>query len=193
MRDNEIRIPRDVKAHVNKKRIVHIAWFSAIELLLLSVFIIFADDIFVGSRTAFPYVAAVIVLVVPAWKLKIFFWLFDKTWAGEIIRKDEENYLSVDNSIGRRGGIITNKKQDFLIRLDSGKVVQYTVYDNRARYAFRRTTYNVGDRVIHVGCTDYIQAVAVGEDDTLICVVCGAESRADLPECHVCGKTLKID
>ena len=69
MRDNEIRIPRDVKAHVNKKRIVHIAWFSAIELLLLSVFIIFADDIFVGSRTAFPYVAAVIVLVVPAWKL----------------------------------------------------------------------------------------------------------------------------
>ena len=194
MKSEKVRVPRDVKEYVEKRRIIHIAVFATIEIFMLAVCIVFANDIFGGSDPAFSYVAVVLVMALPVWLLKIPFWMFDKTWAGEIIKKDDEEYIAVsENRTVTTGRLQVNRRQDFLIRLDSGKVIQYTVYDNRTQHAFRHNAYNVGDRVIHVGGTGYLQAVAVGDNDTLICAVCGAESRADLPVCHVCGKTLKID
>ena len=192
MQDRKIRIPRDVERHFAKKRAVHVASFALIEAVLIVIAVLYGDDIF-GGKWGFAVAVYALIMVLPAYKLRVIFWLTDKSWAGEIVGRSEEDYLSVDRSLGRRGGIVTNKIQRFQIKLDSGKIIEYTVYDDRARHAFRHKTYNVGDRVIHVAGSNYLQAVAVGEDDTLICVVCGSESRAEMPLCPVCGKSLKID
>ena len=134
------------------------------------------------------------LMIAPAFPLEIPFLVFDKTWAGEIISKSEDTYVGPDdNKQVRVGRLAVKKIQKLKIRLDNGKEIEHTVYDNRARHAYRDNTYNVGDRVIHVGGTRYIQAVAIGDSDTLICVICGTESRADMPTCQVCGKSLKID
>lgn len=194
MRNEQVRVPGDVTAYVNKKRAVRIAVLALIETVLLIILIFFGDDIFSGAHPAVSYVIFGGLMTAPVFLLEIPFWVFDKTWAGEIISKSEDTYIGPDdNRQVRTGRLVVKKIQKLNIRLDSGKEIEHTVYDNRARHAYRHNTYNVGDRVIHVGGTRYIQAVAVGDDDTLICVICGAESRADMPTCQVCGKTLKID
>ena len=194
MRNDGVRIPRDVEAYLTKKRAVRVVALSLIEASLLTLIILFGDDIFGGDHPAVSYLLFALLMIVPVFWLKIPFWLFDKTFAGEIISKSEEIYIGPDeNRRVTTGSLQVKKEQKLNIRLDSGKIIEYTIYDNRARHAFRNSTYNVGDRVIHVGGTNYLQAVAVGDGDTLICVICGAESRADTPVCHVCGKTLKID
>ena len=185
-----------MERHFLKKRAVHIASFVLIEAVLIVTAVLYGGDIFGGKHPGVSYILFAVLMILPGYWLKIVFWLTDKSWAGEIVHKHEEDYLSLDRSqVGYRsaGRIVTNKLQRFKIKLDSGKVIDYTVYDDKARHAYRSTTYNVGDRVIHVGGTRYLQAVAVGDNDTLICVVCGAESRAETPVCPVCGKTLKID
>ena len=165
---------------------------KSVKIALIVAAVLYGSDIFGGAHPAVSYLIYAVLMILPGYWLKIPFWLFDKTFAGEIISKEEETYNAIEGR-ARSIGWHTNKLQRLGIRLDSGKVIEYIIYDNRARHAFRNTTYNVGDRVIHVGGTRYLQAVAVGEDDTLICVVCGTESRAETAECPVCGKTLKID
>ena len=195
MKDNKVRVPRDVEEYINKKRAIRITAFVVVEIMLaaLLIFVIF-DYVVASNYPELSFVLYLLVMLLPIHWFKIPFWMFDKTFAGEIIHKSEEDYIAADNNkTVVTGRLHVNRRQDFMIRRDDGKVIQYTVYDNRARHAFRRTTYNVGDRVIHVGGTHYLQAVAVGDDDTLICAICGAESRADTPICHVCGKTLKIN
>lgn len=194
MRSGAVRIPRDVAAHISKRRALRVVPFAVIAVALITVAVIFGKDIFGGAHPGLSWVLFAVVIIATARLLDIPFWLFDKTWAGRIIAKDEENYISPDdNRTVRTGNLQVNKAQRLKIELDSGKIIEHIIYDNRARHAFRDNAYNVGDRVIHVGGARYIQAVAVGDNDTLICVVCGAESRADDPECRVCGKTLKID
>ena len=192
MRADELRVPRDVAAHVNKRRILRVLAFCIIEMALLLVALFYGADIFDGKHPELAYVLYAAVMIAPIFWFDIPFWLFDKSWAGEILTMEEETYNAIDGR-ARSIGWHINKIQKFTIKLDSGKIKNYTVYDGRSRHAFRKTTYNVGDRVIHVGGTKYLQAVAVSDDDTLICVSCGAESRADSTRCGVCGKTLKIN
>lgn len=194
MRNGNVRIPRDIETYIAKKRTVRVVALLLIEVLLLTFTVLFQNDINSGAYPTATYTLLALLMIAPVFWLKIPFWLFDKTWAGEIISKSEDVYIGPDENRRVTTGSLQIKKQQRLnIRLDSGKTIEYTIYDNRARHAFRNSTYNVGDRVIHVGGTNYLQAVAVGDGDTLICVICGAESRADTPVCHICGKTLKID
>ena len=195
MRGNGLRIPNDVAEHVNKKRIGNILTFAAIEIFLIVLAIVYWENIFGGTYPAASYTIYVSLMIVPFFLLDIKFWMFDKSWVGEIVAKREKVYTSFDKGSVKNSStrLQTNKEQRLDIKLDSGKIIEYILYDNKMRYAFRKTTYNVGDRVIHVGGTRYLQAVAVNDADTLICVVCGAESRVTCHKCPVCDKTLKIN
>lgn len=194
MRDTDLRVPVDVAEHVNKKRIGTILTFAAIEIFLLVLAIVYWEDIFGGDFPAASYTIFVALMIVPVYLFNIKFWIFDKSWSGEIVEKSEKEYTSFDKGSVRNSStrLQTNKEQKLKIKLDTGKTIEYTIYDNKMRHAFRKTTYNVGDKVIHVGGTRYLQAVATNDADTLICVICGAESRATTPKCPVCDKTLKI-
>lgn len=193
MRNNQINIPRDIETHIAKRRMRNLAALVLIETVLVTILVLFGNDIFSGDYPGLSYFLFGTLMIAPIYWLRIPFWLFDKTWMGEIIQKSEDDYITTEDKTSYRSKLQVNKRQDLLIKLDSGKVIEYTVYDNKARHAFRRSVYNVGDCVVHVGGTGYLQVAAVGDDDTVICVVCGAESKADMTMCGVCGKTLKIN
>lgn len=193
MKNNRVRVPRDVDALIKKKRALRISACCIIELILLFVAVKYREGIFGGTHPGLSYVFFAVLLILPVYFLKIPFWLFDKTWAGEIVSKEEETYNAFEKGYARSMRWQTNKLQRLNVKLDTGRIIEYVIYDNIARHAFRKTTYNVGDRVIHVGGTRYLQAAPINDEDTLICVICGAESRATASECPVCGKTLKID
>lgn len=192
MRADAVRVPRDVSATINKKRAARIVIFCVIEIALILTAVFYGNDIG-GNHPGFSYAIFGGLTVLPVFLLKMPFWLFDKTFSGEILSINEEIYNEFEKGMSKSMRMQVNKKQQFKIKLDNGKIMHYTVYDDQARHAFRKTTYNVGDRIIHVAGTKYLQAVAVNDEDTLICVVCGAESRATTLECPVCGKTLKIN
>ena len=192
MRRQNIEIPRDIREKV-KNAIVKRALFASVITVMVAVLIyLFGDTVFgsFGSPSK-EILYAVLLLAVPL-SFGIPFKLIDSTWCGEITRVDIRTENAARGALKNGAGIYTKHFVDIEIRLDNGKIIDRTVYEGAVPTGRKFGMYEVGDRVVHVYGTKYIQVVHDNMSRPTVCVVCGTENPPSEKQCGKCGHTLHI-
>ena len=191
MRKDKIRVPRDIKEltdrRIYKKVVLSIAFMVIVGVLLF----LFGETVFgsFGSPSR-EILYAVLILAIPL-SFGIPFSLIDRTWCGEITRVDIRTENTKSTVVGV-GGIYTKYFVDIEIKLDSGKLIDRTVYEGRVPAGRQFNMYQIGDRVVHIYGTKYIQVVHKSESRPTVCVVCGTSNPPGERQCDSCGHTLQI-
>lgn len=191
MRKEKIRVPRDIK-ELTDKRIYKKVIFSVALMATLGVLLfLFGDTVFrsFGSPSR-EMLYAVLILAIPL-SFGIPFSLIDSTWCGEITRVDIRTENTKSTVVGV-GGIYTKYFVDIEIKLDSGKLIDRTVFEGRVPTGRQFNMYQIGDRVVHIYGTKYIQVVHENESRPTVCVVCGTANPTENRKCDSCAHTLHI-
>ena len=189
---SKIIIPYDIKEYVSKKIAKKIAKWLAVTLLIGVLLVLFGDRCFYRFGAPVKYTIYGLLLFIPFVSMKIYK-LFDCSWCGKIV--DIKAKYTTDSNRTFRPNLETlylKETVTFFVETDDGKFIKMKAFENRATPNSMSQYYRKGDRVLHVGGTNYLQ---IKDDDAerVICVVCGTADRKENKKCHSCGHTLKID
>ena len=186
----KLNIPKDIKKYVFKRRIPYAIFF----LLLIGIvaFICISSEyIPLAGMIIGPVIAFIIFYDLPVFKNN----LFDKTWAGEIVKIKD---LSVE--VLARGSTVTYiafgkyaKRSAAFIMLtlkNEDKVFEKIIrLPKNTPLNTLTDLYEPGNIMIHIGGTK--QYMVFNENQkNLICPVCGIENPVNADKCFDCGHTL---
>ena len=189
---SKIIVPYDIKEYVSKKNTKVITKWLALTLFIGVLLVLFGDRCFYRFGNPVKYTIYGLLLVLPFVTMKIHK-LFDRTWCGTIV--DIRAKYSTDSTRSFRPHLETlylKETVTFYIETDDGKFIKMKAFENRATPNSMSQYYRVGDKVLHVGGTGFLQ---IKDDDSerVICVVCGTADKKDNKKCNSCGHTLEID
>ena len=191
-------IPRGVKRFVLKRRLKRIIPFLllAVSLILVVAYVPFVKELSELNRGIILVVGVILICAITGVPFK----LIDRSWEGEVIkiqvkaRRDEgmgEYPYSGRAVIDAR--LFTEKKVNAVLYLTlktpNGKIdtVRVGALSNDEERD-RDGGYKTGDRVLHVGGTDY--TVVLNCDERVRCCVCGMTSDIHNDVCPGCGHSL---
>lgn len=198
----KIAIPSDIKSYSQANTIKLIAkWLGF--TLLISIVIFFinvrADQL---KYKSIPVYITVFLLILPFFITKAYK-LFDKSWVGTIEKIEPNYHIEYDGS-GYTKWNFSNKtfteKLVLYIRTTNGKIKVYNAHEHSIAQSHEQTShkpseimehYQVGDTVIHIKGTRFLQVVEK-EQSQNVCVVCGNLENSENENCSRCGHTLKI-
>ena len=192
MRRKKIQPPRDIKDLVHKNIAKRIIKSVLVMATLGVIFCFLGEEMFASVPSPSTEMIYVLSIAIVPICFGIPHKLIDRSWTGEITRVDVRS----ENAV--RGGLIlsnyiagyTKHSVDVEIKLDNGKIIDRTVYEGVVPMG--RNMYEVGDRVVHVYGTKYIQVVHDNLSRPTICVVCGTENPPAEKACGKCGHTVHI-
>ena len=192
MKRGKIKLPRDIKSTVSSKIYKRLGLALATEALVCILIYLFGDTVFASLGSPSKEILYAILIVAVPLSFGIPIKLIDRTWTGEITRVDVRTENAVGGALRNGSRIYTKHFVDVEIKLDSGKIIDRTVYEGAVPTGRKFSTYEVGDRVLHVYGTKHIQVVHNNVSRPTICVVCGTENPPEEKECGKCGHTIRI-
>ena len=192
MKRQEIKIPRDIRETVKRKIYKRVFWTLVLTIAVGIALYLFGDTVFASFGSPSKEILYTILIVAVPLSFGIPIKLIDRTWTGLITRVDVRTENAVGGALRNGSRIYTKHFVDVEIKLDSGKIIDRTVYEGAVPTGRKFSTYEVGDRVLHVYGTKHIQVVHNNVSRPTICVVCGTENPPEEKECGKCGHTIRI-
>ncbi len=188
---SKMNIPADIRQYVSKKAIKKISLWLSLTLFIGLLIFLFGERCFHRLSREIKYTIYAVLLVCPLFIAKVYK-LFDRSWCGKIV--DIKAKYSTDSNRTFRPGRETLYLKEtiyFYIETDNGRFIKKKAFENRANPNSMVQYYREGDRILHVGGTDYFQIINE-DDDRVICVVCGTADLCEYEKCTYCDHTLKI-
>ena len=197
----DYKIPNDVKKYafdMRKKILTKWLIFTAVVALAIVLINTRADQL---SFKSIPIHITGILLVLPFFITKAYR-LFEQTYSGVIENVDLSYVLKYDSNGGTRFNFSekTNVEKLILtIRLKNGRekkvlaaerIIDSSHNRGRSEPSSLIEHYAVGDTVIHVAGTKFLQAL---DKEKTVCVVCGNLENSASEQCSECGHTIKIE
>ncbi len=190
----QIIIPKDVRAHVNKriaKRIVKAAALFAFTVFAL---VWYVNDFWTSIRYwTVPVYAGILIGVY--FLSKIGDVLRDRTWCGVIKTVDVKTTLRV---VGGRSRYWVNTVH-ITVETEDGKTKKCVAFEGRAddsrdgvALSFYLKNYAPGVEIVHIRGAEYYQIDPDNNPDTMNCVVCGYDNSEGVEICETCGHTLRL-
>lgn len=188
----KMQVPADIKAYVKRNVIKKIVYWGLLTLFIGLLIFLVGERCFYRLNALSKYTIYVILLILPIFLSKIYL-LFDTSWCGEIV--DIEAEYSTDSELSFKPTIENRFLKEtvyFSVKTADGRVLRKKALENRANPDNNGKYYKVGDTVLHVYGTNYIQ-IKNENAERIICVVCGTAETVDKKQCTACGHTLNID
>lgn len=187
----EIIIPADIKEYVNKKVFKKISLWLIMTIAITLLIVFFGDTFFSRLNNTVKVGLYVLLLIIPVFISKPYE-LKDNSFYGLITKIEVKN--TVDSERGFRPTIETLYRKEtvyFYIKLKNGKTIKRKAFEQHANNNNMSKYYSVGDRVLHIYGTDYLQIINKNVDKK-ICVICGTSNPAANDSCAFCRHTLNI-
>lgn len=188
----KMQVPADIKAYVKRNVIKKIIYWCLLTLFIGLLIVLVGERCFSRLNAASKYTIYVTLLIWPVLISKIYK-LFDSSWYGEIV--DIKAEYSTDSELSfrpTRENRFLKETVYFSIKTADGKIVRKKAFENRANPNNSGKYYKVGDTVLHVYGTNYLQ-IKNENAERIICVICGTAEKVDKKQCTACGHTLNID
>ena len=188
----DISIPIDIKKHVKRLIIKKITVWLAFTAVLFILILFFGERCF-GRLGNSKYGLYAVLLLIPIFTTRGYKLLFDHSFVGKIEKIDIKYSTDSDRSFKPSlETLYTKETVYFHIKTNEGKVVEHKAFENRANPHNSSKLYRVGDTVVHIYGTRFIQIIS-DDSESIICTVCGTANPSSENKCISCGKTLKID
>lgn len=188
----KITVPADIKKYVTKNTVKKITHWLLLTMFIGLLIAWFGERCFSRLNIGFKYTIYAALLVWPFFISKTYK-LFDRSWCGEIV--DINSEYSTDSELSfkpTRENRFLKETVYFSLKTADGKIVRKKALESRANPHNISKYYKIGNRVLHIYGTNYIQVKSENAEKT-ICVVCGTAAPADNKQCPTCGHTLNID
>lgn len=184
----KITTPPDIERYVRRKRKKEI-FTCIVYMVLIAVVVFFPKQVDRSTVSDFNQnLFRVLLILVPPLFMRIPFKYLERSYCGEII--EVKTYRQLNSRFEAR-----NKKTfitDVIVRIsDTGELKKCQVFKT-ADTPPPKTAYMVGDKVIHIKGTKFLQVPLPSRNGQLRCVVCGSYDVQDNEKCHFCGHTLNV-
>lgn len=190
--DKRIHVPSDIKEYVKKKRKKRIRFcvFGVTFLLLvfacIEIFCYPIERISVWNRLGLYF----IILLVFVDSIEIVAFLKDKSFCGTIIEVHDKVTRELSAlTLRRTPNYIASIRIKIL--LPSGNKIWKTAYREKTDH-IPHGIYTMGETVVHIKGTNYIQSQPKSKNDKVRCIICGHYNYESPDFCKECGHSLKI-
>ena len=189
----DVRIPRELKRLILKRRLVRLFLFGLLIALNLVVILNWWDDLFPIEKInpIAKYSFAVVLLAIPVFLTRIYRIFTDPTFTGTV--RDVSVRTSVDSksSVRPTWESLYRKNEIYLtVETPGGKVIRKKVYEGMAKDGANLEKYHVGDRVLHLHGSGITVVLPFPNDSRCCCAVCGGDNSVSDSVCVHCGKPL---
>lgn len=187
----EIKIPADIKKYISKKVFKKISFWLIMTIAIALLIVFFGDTFFSRLNNTVKVGLYVLLLIIPVFISKLYD-LKDNSFYGCITKIEVKN--TVDSERGFRPTIETLYRKEivyFYIKLKNNKTIKRKVFEQHANNNNMSKYYSVGDRVLHIYGTDFLQIINKNVDKK-ICVICGTSNPAANDDCAFCRHSLNI-
>ncbi|MBR5314741.1 MAG: hypothetical protein IKU45_04965 [Clostridia bacterium] len=198
----EFTVPEDIKCYVRKNLIKQLAkWLGFTLLVLLAIFLINVRADQLGYKKISVYITE-ILLILPFFITKAYK-LFDKSWVGTVKKIQPDYHLEYASNGYTKWNFSHKTYTESLllqIQMQNGNIKTYNAYKHTIAHSHEKTPsksspimehYQVGDKIIHISGTRFLQVIGKQQDET-ICIVCGNLEKSENKLCSQCGYTLNI-
>ena len=192
--NKNIIIPKDIKKIITKNKRKDILKL----VLLLAVFAVIALSLglsyFRAASVTVKTVAFTLWMIIPFLYTRIFEKLYRKPFFGTVEGIQVTDYIETSAPMKGAYYLDSSTKNTIVIfvRKRNGDVVRIPALIGSVSTGDFLDFFRIGDKVICLPYSSFVQKLPSENDNTINCVICGTVQDNDRSKCAVCGHTLHL-